>query len=177
MAISGHRSEPSLKLHRPPFSQFTHNSGVFQTLSSWEIFMFQWIRLSFIHKTHALSSLLSNCYVCKLASFHEPRFGRSSLNISLLDSVFRLEKIKAKELTSTCWPISVCELFQIGTLMLWHLLTALILINRSDYSHYTNKKLQEVLAQEVQRKQSISSRVSPYTSFVLELLPACFTTE
>ena len=47
----------------------------------------------------------------------------------------------------------------------------------SDYSHYTNKKLQEVLAQEVKRKQSISSRVSPYTSFVLELLPACFTTE
>ena len=63
----------------------------------------------------------------KLASFHEPRFGRCSRNISLSDSVSRLENIKAKELTSTCWTILVCELFQIWkfdvflTLMLWHL--------------------------------------------------------
>ena len=70
----------------------------------------------------------------KLASFHEPRFGRCSLNISLSDSVSRLENIKAKELTSTYWTISVCELFQIWkfdvffTLMLWHLIDSFNLI-------------------------------------------------
>lgn len=70
----------------------------------------------------------------KLASFHEPRFGRCSLNISLSDSISTLENIKAKELTSTYWTISVCELFQIWkfdvflTLMLWHLIDSFNLI-------------------------------------------------
>lgn len=69
-----------------------------------------------------------------LRLFHEPRFGRCSLNISLSDSVSRLENIKAKESTSTYWTISVCELFQIWkfdvfwTLMLWHLIDSFNLI-------------------------------------------------
>ena len=59
----------------------------FLTLLSWAIFMFLWIRLSFVHKTKALNSLFSNWHVKKLACFYELRFGRISLNKSLSDSV------------------------------------------------------------------------------------------
>ena len=55
-------------------------------LSFQAIFMLLWIRLSYIHKTQALSSLFSDCYVKKLAYFYELSFGRISLNISVSDS-------------------------------------------------------------------------------------------
>ena len=41
----------------------------FIVLSSWVIFMFQWIRLLFIHKTLTLNRLFSTCHVKKLAFF------------------------------------------------------------------------------------------------------------
>ena len=75
-------------------------------LSSRAIFFFLWIRLSFIHKTHALRSLFSNYHEKKLC-FHEPQFGRISLNISRSDSVLRLRHLRQK-----CH-IRTIELFQL----------------------------------------------------------------
>ena len=71
----------------------------FAALSSRAIFMFRWIRLSFIYKTHALNTLFSACHVKKLACIYEPQFGWSSLNISLSDSVF------SRWLLSTFWSV------------------------------------------------------------------------
>ena len=53
----------------------------FTVLSSWAIFMFWWIRLSFIHKTLALNSLFSTCHMKKLVCFNEPHSGHFSVNI------------------------------------------------------------------------------------------------
>ena len=53
----------------------------FTALSSRAIFMFQWIRLSFIHKTLDLNSLFFTCHVKKLVCFYEPQFGQISVNI------------------------------------------------------------------------------------------------
>ena len=74
----------------------------FTVLSSRAMFMFRWIRLSFIPKTFALYTLFSTCHVKKLACFYEPQFGWSSLNISLSDSVEETKNLQAKVLNSTC---------------------------------------------------------------------------
>ena len=52
-------------------------------------------------KTHALSSLFTNCTVKKTRFFYELRIGRISLNISLSDSVLETKILQAKVLNST----------------------------------------------------------------------------
>ena len=52
-------------------------------------------------KTHALSSLFTNCTVKKTRVFYELRIGRISLNISLSDSVLETKILQAKVLNST----------------------------------------------------------------------------
>ena len=47
----------------------SHNSRVLGTLPPQEIFMFLWIRLSIIHKTHFLSSLFFKFHVKKTCVF------------------------------------------------------------------------------------------------------------
>ena len=101
------------KLHRPPFEWTTKRllwypfrcyewragsvtAAEFTALSSWVIFMFLWIRLSFIHKTHALGTLFCNCHVKILVCFYEPQVGRISLNISLSVFVLRLKNLRQK---------------------------------------------------------------------------------
>ena len=54
----------------------------FMGLSSQAILTFLWIPL-FFQKTHALSSLFSNCQVKKLVFFYQLQFGQISLNFSL----------------------------------------------------------------------------------------------
>ena len=110
----------------------------FTALSSREIFIFLWIRLSFIHKTHALSSFFSSCHVWKLGCFCVSRFGRISLNISSLGSACRPKSFRQVS-NSTCRSISVCELLHILTLMVWHSKKALVLFNQSDYFNHSNK--------------------------------------
>ena len=73
-----------------------HNSRVLGTLPPRAIFIFLWIRLSIIHKTHLLSSLFFKFHIKKLACFHEPQIGRIYPNISLSDSLFRLTNFKRK---------------------------------------------------------------------------------
>ena len=70
------------------------------------IFIFLWIRLLFIHKTHALSSLFSNYHLIKLAIFYEFQSGRISLNVSLSDSVLETKKPQAS-VNSTCRTILI----------------------------------------------------------------------
>ena len=64
----------------------------FTALSSQAIFMFLWIRLLFIHKTHTLRNLFFNFNVTRIADFYEPQFVRISLIISLSDSALETEK-------------------------------------------------------------------------------------
>ena len=86
-----------------------HNSWVLGALPPREIFMFLWIRLSIIHKTHLLSSLFSKFHVKKLGCFHEPQIGRIYPNISLSNSFLRLTNFKRKKLNSSCRIIWVCK--------------------------------------------------------------------
>ena len=79
----------------------------FTELSSQAIFIFLWIRLSFIHKKHALSSLFCTHHVEKLVSFYELQFSWISLNISLSDSVLDTEKLQVKVSNLTCQTISI----------------------------------------------------------------------
>ena len=120
MAISGHRNEASLRnyIGRPSSGKIRACSDIlsdassgglhqslqpsFMVLSSRAIFMFLLIRLSFIPKTSALYTLFSTCNVKKLACLYGPQFGRSSLNISLSDSVEETKNLQAKVLNSTC---------------------------------------------------------------------------
>ena len=94
----------------------SHNRRISGTLPPREVFIFLWIRLSTIHKTHFLSSLFSKYHVKKLAYFHEPQLGRISLDIA--DSVFRLKNYEPKS-----W-IRVAELFALlnhcSLWMIWH---------------------------------------------------------
>ena len=71
----------------------------FTVLSSWAIFMFRWIQLSFIHKTFALNSLFSTFHVKKLACFYEPQFSQISINIPLSDSVLETKKTSGRSVT------------------------------------------------------------------------------
>ena len=74
------------------------------------------IRLSFIHKTHALISLFYSCCV-KLACFYERQFSQIWLNISLSDSVLETKKLQAKVLNSTCRTIPVVNYCRLWTLL------------------------------------------------------------
>ena len=96
-------------------------------LSSRAIFMFRWIRLSFIHKTLALNCLFSTCHVKELACFYEPQFGRVSLNISLSDSVLEIKILQAEVLNYSSFLLLQNENFDGLTF-----LTALVLYSQSD---------------------------------------------
>ena len=144
MAISCHRNEANLRnyIGRPSSEKIRACSDIlsdassggphqslqpsFTVLSSRAMFMFRWIWLSFIPKTFALYTLFSTCHVKKLACFYEPQFGRSSLNISISDSVEETKNLQAKVLNSTLRAVSVCKLTQnvnfdgFWTLMVWH---------------------------------------------------------
>ena len=100
----------------------------FTALSSREIFIFLWIRLSLIYKTHALSSFFFQLSRIKAWVFCVSRFGRISLNISYSGSACRLKSFRQVS-NSTCRSISVCELLHILTLMVWHTKKALVLFN------------------------------------------------
>ena len=84
-------------------------------LSSRAIFLFLWIWLLFIHKTHPLAVYLS----CEKAYV----FLLSVKTLTNLQDVF----------ISTCWIITVCELLQIVDFDGLTFLTASVLFNQSDY--------------------------------------------
>lgn len=79
----------------PPQSQ----QASFTALSSREVFMFQWIQLSFINKAQAINSLFPNCHVKKSACFYELRFGRISLNKSFSFYIRDFKTIKVSNST------------------------------------------------------------------------------
>ena len=81
----------------------------FTELSSQAIFIFLWIRLSFIHKKHALSSLFCTHHVEKLVCFYELQISWVSLKISLSDSVLETKKLQVKVSNLTCQTISICK--------------------------------------------------------------------
>ena len=85
------------------------------------------------------SCLFSTCHVKKLECCYELQFGRISLNISLLDSVFETKKLQAKEINSTWRTLSVCKLLQIVNFDGLTFLTALVSFNQSDYLKHFNK--------------------------------------
>ena len=116
MTISSHRNEASLRnyIDRPTNEQLKACSDILfnalsgrphqslqlssTALSCRAIFMFLWIRQSFIHKTHALSSSFSKLSCEKICVFF---LSRILLNISPPDFVLETKKIQAKGLNST----------------------------------------------------------------------------
>ena len=107
-------------------------------LSLQAIFMFLWIRLSFILNTQALCSLFSLCHGKKLARFYEPQFGRISLNISLSDSVFETTKTSGKRFnfdlpnSFNLWTVGDRDLWWFVNFDALKFLTALVLCNHSN---------------------------------------------
>ena len=94
--------------------------------------LFLFIRLSFIHKTQALSSLFSICQVKKLACFmshNSTRFHRT-FHFQILFK--NKKKLQAKVLNSTCQISLIGELLQILNFVGLTALTAFILFNQSD---------------------------------------------
>ena len=121
MVISDNHSEESLRnyISRPSSEQQRACSILSDALSGWPhqsqqpsltalssqaIFVFLYIRLSFLHKTHVLSSLFSDCYVKKLAWHYEPQFSRISLNISLSDCL----RLLFLPTSLVLWPLPAC---------------------------------------------------------------------
>ena len=138
MAISGHCREASLRNHidcpsseqprvfpdifsdalsgRPHQSQ----QPSFTAISYRAIFMFLWIRLSFIHKTHALSSLCSSRQVENswvFISFNSAGF-RWTFHFQIL---YLRQNLQENVSNSTCRTISVCKQLQIVNLMVCRL--------------------------------------------------------
>ena len=152
MAIFGHHNEASLRNYygRPSSEKIRARSDILSdalsgrphqslqpsvtALSSRAIFMFRWIRLSFIHKTLALNCLFSTCHVKELACFYEPQFGRVSLNISLSDSVLEIKILQAEVLNYSSFLLLQNENFDGLTF-----LTALVLYSQSDYLNHSNR--------------------------------------
>ena len=130
-------------------------------LSSRAIFMFRWIWLSFIRKTHALSSLFSNCHVKKLTCFYDPQFGRILLNISLSDSVLETKKTLGKRVEFDMkkyfsWQtIADAEPWWFENFDGLTFLTALFLFNRSDYLNYCKKDSDKLTIMCLMRVQSM----------------------
>ena len=111
MAISSHRNEASLRnyIDHPTNEQLKACSDILfnalsgrphqslqlssTALSCRAIVMFLWIRQSFIHKTHALSSSFSKLSCEKICVFF---LSRILLNISPPDSVLETEKNSGK---------------------------------------------------------------------------------
>ena len=145
MAIFGHCSKANLRkyISRPSSEKIRACSDILSdelsgrphqsvqpsvtALSSRAIFMFRWIRLSFIHKTLALKCLFSTCHVKELACFYEPQFGRVSLNISLSDSVLETKRLHAEVLNYSSFLLLQNVNFDGLTF-----LTALVLYSQSD---------------------------------------------
>ena len=96
-------------------------------LSLQAIFMFLWIRLSFILNTQALCSLFSKCHGKKTCAFLwatiRPDFTE---HFTFRFMYLKLQKLQANVLISTCRTLSICELLQIvtfdglWTLMFWN---------------------------------------------------------
>ena len=104
---------------RPHQSQRTS----FTALSYRPIFMFLWIRLSFIHITHASSSLFvmwknKHVFWAKIRPDFTEHF--------TCRFCIKTETLRENVLNSACWTISVCELLQIvnfdglWTLIVWY---------------------------------------------------------
>ena len=84
----------------------------FTAISYRAIFMFLWIRLSFIHKTHALSSLCSSRQVENswvFISFNSAGF-RWTFHFQIL---YLRQNLQANVSNSTCRTIPVCKQLQI----------------------------------------------------------------
>ena len=109
---------------RPHLSQ----QESFMGLSSQAILTFLWIPLLFFHKTHALSSLFSNCQVKKLVFFLSATIWPDFTEFFTSHSVLETKKLQATVLNSTCWTISVCKLLQIVNFDGVTFLTALFFI-------------------------------------------------
>ena len=144
MAISGHRNEASLRnyIGRPSSEKIRAYSDIlsnalsgkshqslqpsFAALSSRAIFMFRWIRLSFIQKTLALNSLFSTLSCEKIRVFLWAIIRLKFTEHFILRFCRRELKTSGKMLTSTCRAILVCKLLQnvnfdgFWTLMVWH---------------------------------------------------------
>ena len=153
MAIFGHCSKANLRkyISRPSSEKIRACSDILSdelsgrphqsvqpsvtALSSRAIFMFRWIRLSFIHKTLALNCLFSTCHVKELACFYEPQFGRVSLNISLSDSVLETKRLHAEVLNYSSFFFLLQNVNFDGLTFL----TALVLYSQSDYLNHSNR--------------------------------------
>ena len=88
--------------------------------------MFLWIRLSFIHKTHSLSSLFSNCHVKRVNPKPD-----STEHFTFRFYILETKKLQAKVLKSTYQTVSVCKLLQIVNFDGFTFLTALVLFNHN----------------------------------------------
>ena len=126
MAISGHRSEASLR-----------NS-----------IMFRWNRLSLDHKTLALKSLFSTLSCEKIRVFLwaiiRLKFTEHfTLRFCIRDSTFA-RNLRAKVFNSTCRTIkfaSYCRMWTLVIFELWwfDILTALVLHTQWDYLYHSNR--------------------------------------
>ena len=85
----------------------SRSSRVFTALLSRTIFIFPWIQLSFIHKTHALSNLFSNCHVKKNCIFFWATIRPDFSEHSTFRLYWKSEKLQAKVLNSTRRTISL----------------------------------------------------------------------
>ena len=112
----------------------TLQSASLTALLSWAVFMSLWILLSFIHKTHALSSLFSNCHVKRVNPKPD-----STEHFTFRFYILETKKLQAKVLKSTYQTVSVCKLLQIVNFDGFTFLTALVLFNQSDYLNHSNK--------------------------------------
>ena len=156
-------------------------------LSSQAIFMFLWIRLSFIHKTYALSSLFSNCPVKKLV---EPCWFMNFDGLTFLTAsdLFNQSDYLNHFKKDSDWLIVAC-LIRVQR-MLTTLLSALkikfffdnwkLYVSNLTDSSLQNKKnrldcalfcckafFKQLECSRSGEKHSTTSRVSPYSSFVL----------
>ena len=125
------------KLHRSPFEgQLRACSDIFSdalsgrphqsqqlsytALSSRATFIFLWIRLLFIHKTHALSRLFSNRHVKKLAYFMS--FNSAGFHFTFHFQIlhYRLKTVGQKCLIRPAELLQFVNYCRLWTLIVWH---------------------------------------------------------
>ena len=93
--------------------------------------LFLWIQLLFIHKTHTLSILFSNCHGKKLACFYEPNLGGSHQTFHFQILYSKLSKSVEFNLPS--------YLSQIVNFNGLTFLTALVVFNQITLLSHSNK--------------------------------------